>query len=484
MRIASALGLSSFTLLLASAAITLFSMQGVSDLYATDKSGASILLRTLTLVSNYLGSIRVVAFGVAVIIFSWVALQMPIYSRFLNWLGVVSGILTFGFLITPLAVVGYVSYLLMAIWAIWLNRFTPPNGAYPITLNSIQVAWPTVTPAVTPDPIIGRTARLVVYQDTDGDGDPSNATLLASLSAPINTVSGFQSYPVNITVPGPGDIYIGFEDLWAENGYSPRLYPASLDTTPPSRGRSWLAAMANGSPPNVNNLGANTVLETIDAAGLPGNFMIRATGSTGQTACPPSPTPTSTPAGCQPSFADVNPGDYFYQAVVYLYCHGAISGYADGYFRPYNNTTRGQLSKIVVLGEGWPVQTPTLPTFVDVPPGSPFFPYVETAYSHSIISGYSCGPGCLAFLPGNDVTRGQLCKIIVLAQDWPITPPGQPTFQDVPTRNTFYGYIETAYAHSIISGYSCGVDCLEFHPGANATRGQICKIVYNAITGP
>jgi hypothetical protein len=109
---------------------------------------------------------------------------------------------------------------------------------------------------------------------------------------------------------------------------------------------------------------------------------------------------------------------------------------------------------------------------------------VETAYSHSIISGYSCGPGCLAFLPGNDVTRGQLCKIIVLAQDWPITPPGQPTFQDVPTSNTFYGYIETAYAHSIISGYSCGVDCLEFHPGANATRGQICKIVYNAITGP
>lgn len=120
-RIAAALGLSSFTLLLASAAITLFSMQGVSDLYATDKSGASILLRALTLVSNYLGSIRVVAFGVAVIIFSWVALQMLAFPRFLNWLGVVSGILTFGFLITPLAVVGYLSYFLIAIWAIWLG---------------------------------------------------------------------------------------------------------------------------------------------------------------------------------------------------------------------------------------------------------------------------------------------------------------------------------------------------------------------------
>lgn len=120
-RTATALGLSSFTLLLASAAITLFSMQGVSDLYATDRSGASMVLRVLTLVSNYLGSIRVVAFGVAVIIFSWVALQMLAFSRYLNWLGVVSGILTFGFLITPLAVVSYLSYFLLAIWAIWLG---------------------------------------------------------------------------------------------------------------------------------------------------------------------------------------------------------------------------------------------------------------------------------------------------------------------------------------------------------------------------
>jgi sorbitol-specific phosphotransferase system component IIC len=68
-----------------------------------------------------MGSIRVVAFGVAAIIFSCVALQMSTFSRFLNWLGVVSGVLTFGFLITPLAVLGYLAYFLIAIWAIWLG---------------------------------------------------------------------------------------------------------------------------------------------------------------------------------------------------------------------------------------------------------------------------------------------------------------------------------------------------------------------------
>ena len=45
----------------------------------------------------------------------------------------------------------------------------------------------------------------------------------------------------------------------------------------------------------------------------------------------------------------------------------------------------------------------------------------------------------------------------------------------------FYGQIETAYSHRIASGYVCGEDCLEFRPGNNATRGQIAKIVYEAL---
>jgi hypothetical protein len=119
-----------------------------------------------------------------------------------------------------------------------------------------------------------------------------------------------------------------------------------------------------------------------------------------------------------------------------------------------------------------------------VPTSNPFYAYIETAYSRAIISGYSCGTGCLEFRPYNNITRGQLTKVIVLAQNWELTPPQQPTFQDVPLDPPFYAYIETAYAHQIISGYSCGSGCLEFRPYNNATRGQIAKIVYNAITAP
>jgi hypothetical protein len=198
----------------------------------------------------------------------------------------------------------------------------------------------------------------------------------------------------------------------------------------------------------------------------------------------PTSVPTHTPTPCLVSFIDVHASDYFHQAVSYLACHGVISGYSDGTFRPYNSTTRGQLCKIVVLAEGWEIQTPGTPTFNDVPPGSAFFPYVETAFGHEIISGYSCGTGCLEFRPANSVTRAQLAKIIALAENWTIPPPSQPTFRDVAATDPFYGYVEAAYAHDVISGYSCGTGCLEYRPGNSATRGQICKIVYAAVTQP
>jgi hypothetical protein len=183
-----------------------------------------------------------------------------------------------------------------------------------------------------------------------------------------------------------------------------------------------------------------------------------------------------TTCNCEMTFTDVQQTDYFYDAVQYLYCNGAISGYADNTFRPYNNTTRGQLSKIVVLAERWTINTAGGPHFADVPSGSTFYGYIETAYNRGVISGYADG----TFRPGSDVTRGQLSKIIVLAEQWAINTTGGPHFGDVAPGSAFYTYIETAYNRGIISGYADGT----FRPGNNATRGQISKIAYNAVTQP
>jgi hypothetical protein len=207
---------------------------------------------------------------------------------------------------------------------------------------------------------------------------------------------------------------------------------------------------------------------------LPTNTATPAVTNTPTNTFTPTTTNTAVSTPCTLSFSDVHPADYFYVSVQYLACHGVISGYADGTFRPFNNTTRGQLTKIVVLAEGW-TQTCTSQTFSDVPPSHTFYCYVETAVSHGVISGYADG----TFKPGNDVTRGQLAKIVVLAEGWTQTCTTQ-HFSDVPPSHPFYCFVETAFAHGIISGYADGT----FRPGNSATRGQISKIVYEAITGP
>jgi hypothetical protein len=218
--------------------------------------------------------------------------------------------------------------------------------------------------------------------------------------------------------------------------------------------------------------------------------------------------PTAGPACCSGTFNDVPPDAYYAIPVKYLNCRGFVSGYTCGgpgdpcpgaYFHPANNTTRGQFTKILVLGRGWPIQTPVSPTFNDVSATSPFYPYIETAYARGVISGYDCGgpgepcPG-LYFRPSNNITRGQLSKLIMLGMGWVASPPPDPdyTFADVPRSNPFFSYIETIVAHGVVSGYTCGglgEPCdpqghAYFRPGNNGTRAQLSKMLYIALSNP
>ena len=176
------------------------------------------------------------------------------------------------------------------------------------------------------------------------------------------------------------------------------------------------------------------------------------------------------------NYTDVYPSQYFYRAVDWLTCRSIVSGYPDGTFRPYNPTTRAQIVKMVVLGESWPIYTPQQPTFRDVSPGEWYYEIIETAFSHGVIGGYNDG----TFRPNNHVTRGQLSKIIVSARGWPLADPEEAHFVDVPRGSAFYQYIETAQSRAVVGGYGDGT----FRPYAEATRGQLSKMLHIALTQP
>jgi hypothetical protein len=196
-------------------------------------------------------------------------------------------------------------------------------------------------------------------------------------------------------------------------------------------------------------------------------------------------------------------------------CRSYVSGYPCGgpnepcqppddppYFRPNNSVTRSQLLKMVVTAAGWPILDPATGTFEDVPPGSTFYPYIETGVSQGIIQGYPCGsPGepCLGpanrpyFRPFNNITRGQLSKVIALARGYVLPAPNADTFADVPPDSTFFSYIEAMTNQDIVSGYPCGgpgepcqapANRPYFRPTNAATRGQVSKFVTTAYGVP
>ncbi|MGI8586123.1 MAG: PQQ-binding-like beta-propeller repeat protein [Chloroflexia bacterium] len=231
---------------------------------------------------------------------------------------------------------------------------------------------------------------------------------------------------------------------------------------------------------------------------ISGNYL-NAWSLPGSPLTPPPPTRTPTPiGGC--AFLDVCPSDYFYNAVSYLKAQGAVTGYQDNTFRPYTTTARGQLVKILVIAFHITPFTGHPQTFTDVDANNPFYSFVETASKENIVSGYTCGgPGepCDSlnrpyFRTYNSVTRAQTAKMSAAAGGWSGFNPSKPTFADVPTNDPFYGIIEAAACHGVISGYTCGgpgepCDTQNrpyFRPGGNSTRGQVCKMVYNALNSP
>jgi hypothetical protein len=205
----------------------------------------------------------------------------------------------------------------------------------------------------------------------------------------------------------------------------------------------------------------------------------------------------ATATACTLAFSDVPSGSTFYTYVHCLACLGIINGYSDGTFKPNNNVTRGQLSKIVSNAAGFD-DDQTTQMFHDVPVGTTFFQYIGRLASRGFINGYACGgpgepcgPGNLPyFRPNANSTRGQISKIVSNAAGFSETPSGQ-QFQDVPSSNAFYAYIYRLVLHNVMSGYPCDTPpagrCIPpdnlpyFVPNNNATRGQTSKIVANTF---
>ena len=325
---------------------------------------------------------------------------------------------------------------------------------------------------------------------------------------PANSLLG------SIAAVSPTDIWAaGYSEsantrLLAERYHDPCVVPSPTPSNTPSPTVTPPATATTTGTATPTATATLTVTPTLTATPIaaatltvtptpPATMTVTATWTATAPATPSatlSLTATATP--CPIRFSDVtDPATYYYQGVYYLACHGIISGYSDGTFRPFNNTTRAQMTKIVTLAFNLVlIPPPAGGSFADVDSANVFYGLIETALAHGIVSGYTCGgvnpqtgqaEPCDSrrrpyFRPSNSVTRGQLTKIVVIGAGWTLHTPALPTFTDVATDNIFYGFIETAVCHGVISGYSDRT----FRSNNSAFRSQIAKIVYLAVTSP
>jgi S-layer homology domain len=144
---------------------------------------------------------------------------------------------------------------------------------------------------------------------------------------------------------------------------------------------------------------------------------------------------------------------------------------------------------VVVLGFGLTPTTPTggTPTFTDVPADYYAYTYIETGYKHGILSGFDAATctanGAVApcYLPGLNITRAQLTKLVVNAAGYPLyTPSDGQSFSDVGPNNVFYASIETAAQVGVVKGYADGT----FKPNNNIRRDEMAQIVYKGVITP
>ncbi|HEX8228339.1 MAG TPA: S8 family serine peptidase, partial [Chloroflexia bacterium] len=261
----------------------------------------------------------------------------------------------------------------------------------------------------------------------------------------------------------------------------------------------------------------NTATRTTTSTTVPVSSSSTATRTATSTTA--SVTSTTTATACPIEFQDVPPSTEeasFYPFVQCLACRGIVSGYPCGgtnpetgqaepcgdnnkpYYRPANQITRGQISK-VVAGASGASGDPGPQKYEDVPPGSTFYQWINRLSNEGVMGGYPCGsPGepCRNgnrpyFRPNANATRGQMSKIVSNAAGFDESASGQ-SFEDLPPDNSpssYYVYVERLFVRGIVGGYPCGgaeEECGEegrpyFRPNSPVTRGQAAKIAANTF---
>lgn len=171
-------------------------------------------------------------------------------------------------------------------------------------------------------------------------------------------------------------------------------------------------------------------------------------------------------------FTDVKEGDWFYEAVQYVYDHNMMNGTGPTEFSPEDTTTRGMIVTILHRLENTPDATGT--EFTDVASNKYYAKAIAWASANNIVNGYGNG----TFGPDDPITREQMATImfrytIFKGLDKKATGDCSSFADGARVSN----YAVEAMNWAIGVGLIAGVGKNNLAPSGNATRAQSATIL-------
>lgn len=169
-------------------------------------------------------------------------------------------------------------------------------------------------------------------------------------------------------------------------------------------------------------------------------------------------------------FSDVRTGDWFYDAVAYVYGKGMMRGVSEDMFIPDAATDRAMIVTILHRLEGSPAAPPA--AFSDVSAGQYYAAPVAWASACGIVTGYEGG----VFMPEIPITREQLAAILYrYAQYKALDTSPRGDLGRFPDASAVSLYASEAMSWAVAVGLINGMDGM-LAPSGNASRAQVATI--------
>ena len=173
-------------------------------------------------------------------------------------------------------------------------------------------------------------------------------------------------------------------------------------------------------------------------------------------------------------FTDVKTGDWFYEAVQYVYDKGMMTGVSADRFAPASTTTRGMIVTILYRLENEPAVSGDLP-FTDVESGAWYADAVAWAAANDIVNGTSA----TTFAPNSPITREQMATMLYRFAQYKgmdaVTL--QEHLTGYPDGDQVSDYAIPAMNWAVGQGLIAGMENGTLVPQGSATRAQVATIL-------